>query len=398
MLRNREVLFLFLALFVLLTLPTSAQQKKSKEQLEVEKRENIKRIEEAEKILKETEEKKEATMGQLNAINQQIRSREALIRTIQGEIRWYNEKITEDEQIIESLQQDLVNLKEEYAAMVYASYKANQTQNRLTFLFSASSFNQMLIRLQYFEQYDEARRFQAQQITKVEMILEAEIDSYEKTRSEKQLLLADELKERNQLNTLIVKQQNVVANLQVREEELREELESRRRAVAEISTLIARIIEEETKAAEIANASAAITALSSSFEGNKRRLPWPVAEGFISSGFGKQSHPVYKKVLIDNRGVYIQTGSSEDIRAVFNGKVSIVASIPGMNNAVIIQHGDYRTVYANLSEVFVTKGQEIAVNDPIGKVFTNGEGLSELYFEVWRKNTTLNPQQWLSKR
>ena len=282
--------------------------------------------------------------------------------------------------------------------MVYASYKASQSRDKLTFLFSVASFNQMLLRLQYFEQYQDARRFQAAQILKVEESLQNEVTTYEVARGQKEDLIQDEIDEKNKLSVLIAKQQNIDANLKIREGELKFELENRRKAVAEISNLITRIIAEEAASATAFASTAALAELSTSFEGNNQRLPWPVSRGFISSGFGKHNHPVFNKVLIDNKGVYIQTSSSEEIKAVFGGRVSIVASIPGMNKAVIVQHGDYRTVYANLDEVFVSKNQEIQVNDAIGTVYTDNDGLSELYFEVWKKNVTLNPQQWLSKR
>jgi len=273
------------------------------EQLEEEKKENLKRIGEAEKILGETEKKKDASIGQLNAISQQIKSRESLIITIRNEVSWYDLKIEEDLRLIEALREDLDNLKKEYAAMVYASYKASQSRDKLTFLFSAASFNQMLLRLQYFEQYQDARRFQAAQILKVEESLQNEVTTYEVARGQKEDLIQDEIDEKNKLSALIAKQQNIVANLKIREGELQLELDNRRKAVAEISNLITRIIAEEAASATAFASTAALAELSTSFEGNKQRLPWPVSRGFISSGFGKQNHPVYKKVLIDNKGI-----------------------------------------------------------------------------------------------
>ena len=384
-----------LTLSILISSGAFAQ--KNKTQLEKEKKEHALHILEAEKILKTTEKKKRATLGQLNAINQQIKSREALIDSIREEIDWYNRKILDDEQIIEALDADPDRLRKEYAVMVYAGYKTSQNQDKLTFLFSSDSFNQFLMRLKYYEQYGKSRRYQAGQIMKVEEILRAEISGFEDTKTEKEALLTEEVNERNKLGKLKKKQKILIANLTKKEKELKKELASRKKAVKELNTLIDKMIREEIAAKTTAETTAS-TAMSASFAGNRQKLPWPVNEGFISSGFGKHNHPVYKKLIIDNKGVYIQTNPEEKIMAVFNGKVSAIVTIPGMNKAVIIQHGEYRTVYANLKSVSVEMNQQIKINDKIGQVYTKNDGDSELFFQIWKNTSILNPQQWLTIR
>lgn len=392
---SKFVNIITLTLSILISSGAFAQ--KNKAQLEKEKKEHAIRILEAEKILKSTEKKKRATVGQLNAINQQIKSREALIGTIREEINWYNRKILDDEQIIEALNADLESLRQEYAVMVYAGYKASQNQDKLTFLFSSDSFNKFLMRLKYYEQYGKSRRYQASQIVKVEDILRIEISGFEHTKTEKEALLAEEIKERNKLGELKKKQKVLVTSLTIKEKELKKELASRKKAVTELNALIDKMIREEIAAKTAAETTASM-AISDSFAGNRQRLPWPVNEGFISSGFGKHNHPVYKKLIIDNKGVYIQTKPEEKITAVFDGKVSAIVTIPGMNKAVIIQHGEYRTVYANLKSVSVEMNQLVRINDQIGKVYTKNDGDSELFFQIWKNTSILNPLQWLSKR
>ncbi|MCH7512873.1 MAG: peptidoglycan DD-metalloendopeptidase family protein [Bacteroidetes bacterium] len=392
---SKFVNIITLTLSILISSGAFAQ--KNKAQLEKEKKEHAIRILEAEKILKSTEKKKRATVGQLNAINQQIKSREALIGTIREEINWYNRKILDDEQIIEALNADLESLRQEYAVMVYAGYKASQNQDKLTFLFSSDSFNKFLMRLKYYEQYGKSRRYQASQIVKVEDILRIEISGFEHTKTEKEALLAEEIIERNKLGELKKKQKVLVTSLTIKEKELKKELASRKKAVTELNALIDKMIREEIAAKTAAETTASM-AISDSFAGNRQRLPWPVNEGFISSGFGKHNHPVYKKLIIDNKGVYIQTKPEEKITAVFDGKVSAIVTIPGMNKAVIIQHGEYRTVYANLKSVSVEMNQLVRINDQIGKVYTKNDGDSELFFQIWKNTSILNPLQWLSKR
>ena len=138
--------------------------------------------------------------------------------------------------------------------------------------------------------------------------------------------------------------------------------------------------------------------LSNSFSGNMSRLPWPVAHGNISHHFGKQPHPVLKGVYVDNLGVDIQTLKNEPIRAVFQGKVITVASVPGMNNVVMIQHGDFFTVYAKLKNVHVKTGDEVKSKDVIGEVYTDKNDVSELQFQIWQNNVKHDPEKWLSPK
>lgn len=395
MLKSRFTYIYIIFALTCFSAPSLAQ--KSKENLEKEKNENLQRIQEAEKILQSTEKQKAATVGQLNALNEQIRSRQSLISSIREEITLYNLEIQDTESIIEALESDVENLKAEYAEMLYASYKASRNQDRLTFIFSSGSFNQFLMRLKYFEQYGESRRNQAKVILKVQESLQLEIVEYEHMRTEKATLLNDEVQEQNKLKSLRTRQGSLVSELAKKEKELNRELANRKAAVSEINGLIDRIIAEEL-AARTAASNAEIIEKSSTFADNRSKLPWPVKEGFISMGFGRQQHPVLKLVEVDNKGVYIQTQPKQEIKAVFDGKVSIVATIPGMNKAVIVQHGDFRTVYANLKNVYVVRNQEIKLNDPIGEIYTDNDGLAELYFELWQKNETLNPQRWLSKK
>jgi len=138
--------------------------------------------------------------------------------------------------------------------------------------------------------------------------------------------------------------------------------------------------------------------LSSSFAGNRGRLPWPVGRGFISQRFGRHPHPVLRHVTVENRGVDIQTGAGEPVRACFDGKVLTIATIAGMNTIVMIQHGDFFTVYAKLRSVSVREGQRVSAREVIGAVATDGEGTSEVQFQVWHNSANLNPESWLGHR
>ncbi len=398
---------LFFSLFITLTFPFDAQAQKSKSQLQKEKQQNLEKIKETEKILTETGEQKKNSIGELVALNQRILQQESLIKSIQGEVSLLDYDISENNQIIDALERDLEKLKEEYSSMLFSAQKASGKVDKLTFLFSARSFDQLMMRLKYMEQYGKARQDQAVAIEKVQSLLKEQVRITEVKRGEKNNLLKDELKENMQLTGLKQKQRTLVRSLEKQEKQLRKDLEATRKAVAELDDLIAKIIKEELERAarearererenkknnrEVADAA---VALSASFEDNRNKFPWPVS-GFVSQKFGRQQHPVLKGIVIQNDGVNIQTKQGEDVRSVFNGEVSAVAFTPGIGSTVIIKHGEYFTVYTGLKEISVKKGQRITTNQEIGKVLSNSEGISELRFQIRKNFDALDPQEWL---
>jgi murein hydrolase activator len=204
------------------------------------------------------------------------------------------------------------------------------------------------------------------------------------------------LKENDNLSSLKKKQSTVVKSLQKEEKKLRKDLEESKKAIAALDRLIEDIIREERE--RVARASGKSkehdVALSSSFEHNKNKFPWP-SSGFISQKFGRQPHPALKGIIVHNNGVNIQTREDEKVKCIFDGEVSRVAFIQTMGNTVIIKHGEYLTVYAGLKEVFVRTGQKVTTNQEIGKVFSNSDGVSELKFQIFRNSTPLDPQIWL---
>ncbi len=391
---NKRLSGAFFLLFIMAGLVSYGQ--KSREQLEQEKQANLKKIEQAEKILAETAGKKQNTIGQLNALNQRIKAQEDLIQGIRNEINLLNDEIEENNMIIESLEEDIASLKEEYGAMIYATYKANKGFNKLTFLFSAESFNQFLMRLQYMEQYGDVRKKQTEQIQRVQETLAGQVLVIETKMSEKNMLLGEQLAENRRLADLKNNQGQIVSSLQKREKDIRRELEDSKKAVARLDKMINDIIRAEIERARRAESATveATARLSSDFASNKTKLPWPVT-GFVVQKFGKQQHPVFKNVIIDSHSITIQTKQAEKVKTVFNGEITRVAFVPLLGNTVIINHGDYFSVYAGLKEVYVKSGQKVTTNQEIGSILTNKDGVSELKFEIRKSANALDPQQWL---
>lgn len=383
---------LCLLVFVIFSVSVSAQ--KTKSQLQKEKQQNLEKIKEVEKIIDETTTKKTNTLGELNALNARIGEQEKLVKSIKGEVGILDSEISENNDIIGTLQADLKKLKKEYASMLYAAQKANNSTTRLTFLFSSESFDQLIMRLRYMKQYGETRKLQAEQITKVQEELEGQVQEIKTRREEKTKLLNDEVAAATSLTKLRQKQNSLVKNLERQEKKLRKDLEETKKAVARLDKLIEDLIKEEMERALRANKGEVAT-LSNSFEENKSKFMWPVSSGFVSQKFGRQQHPVLKGIVLQNNGVNIQTQENEKVKTIFEGEVRRVAFIQGLGSTVIIKHGEYLTVYAGLKDVFVRSGQKVSTNQEIGKVFSNAEGVSELRFQIFKNTTALDPQGWL---
>ncbi|WP_109832844.1 murein hydrolase activator EnvC family protein [Reichenbachiella versicolor] len=379
----------------------SLAAQKSKNQLEKEKLENQKKISEAQKILKETETEKRATLGQLKALNQQIKIRKDLISAINEEIQLMDGEIGDLTIVTDAMESDLQALKEEYAEMIYDAYKSQNSYDQLTFLFSSETFNQLFRRLKYLEQYSNARERQVEQIEMVRDALNLQKDDLLIKKEEQAKLLRSKIKENKSLLTLKSKQSQVVQELGQREKELKKELAKRQDAIKRLDKLLADIVRKEIEKSNNGKVSDAIVLsvdgakLSALFESSKNKITWPVASGFVSEKFGKHPHPVLKGIMVENQGVDIQTEKGANVKSVFEGKVARTAFVPGMNSVVIIQHGDYYTLYAKLKEVNVKKGQVVKKNQSVGTVYTNSEGISELQFQVWKNIERLDPEKWL---
>ena len=384
------------ALFFLLGFFVFGQ--KTKTQLEIEKKENLRKIAQAEKILKETENERNVTIGQLQALNQQIRARQALINGLRQEVSLLDTEINDLSIVVNALREDLRKLKEEYAAMIYSSYKANRGFNILTFLFSSETFNQLFQRLKYMEQYGEARKTQAEQIQVVAQELNDQRGEVQVKRDEQGVLLSQQIRESGKLAKSRKQVTSLIAQLEKKESQIRKEVVSRKKAIDRLDQTIATLVKRELEGNSTSSATlASSTELSRSFEEQKSRMQWPVVNGFISKKFGTQPHPVLKRIKTVNNGIDIQTNGNEKVRVVHDGEVKMVGYLQGMNNFVMVKHGSYYTVYSRLRNVNVSKGQVIAALDEIGEVFTDNQGVSEVHFEVWKNTEKLDPEQWLTE-
>jgi murein hydrolase activator len=399
---------LILCIFIvfLCSLSTSAQKKN---ELENKKKNLQKEIKMTENLLNETKQNKKLSLNQLVTLNKKIGMREELIRTINSEIRLVQKQIDETRDIIASLENDIESLKKEYAAMVYYAYKNRSSYQRLMFVFSSTDFNQAYRRLKYLQQYSDYRKKQAVMIQKTQKLLDDKIGKLENIKQDKQNLLKSEEKEKLILALEKKEQESTFSKLQEKEKDLMKALKEKEQEQKQLQLAIQRIIEEEMrkakeeakKAGKTAPAGLALTPeamkLSATFESNKSKLPWPVIEGIITSKYGEHPHPVLKGITIKNNGVDITTQKGSYVRAVFEGEVTGVASVPGYGKVLMIRHGEYLTVYSNLKELLVKKGDKISTKQNIGLVETDDNSKTEVHFEIWKGSNAMNPELWLFK-
>lgn len=393
--------FLICLMAALLVAAPTASIGQNKDDLEKQKSQIQKDIAYKNKLLQETKKNKQLSIGQLVLLNKQISSREQLIRTINREVRILDKQIEETNALIASMENDLKNLKEEYAKMIYYAYKNKSSYDKLMFIFSAKDFNQAYKRLKYYQQYSEYRKKQAEMIRQTQESLNQKVAALKVKKIEKESLLNQERAERNQLAEEKQEKQQLVNGLQGDEKKLKDEINKKKKEAAKLQKMIQKIIEEEiAKSKEKGKfvMTPEAKALSESFANNKAKLPWPVEKGVITGKYGVQAHPVLKGIQIQNNGIDISTTEGAAARAVFDGEVTKVMIIPGVGKVVMIRHGEYYSVYSNLKETFVQSGDKVTTKQMVGSVITDDQsGKTEVHFEIWKRQTTLNPSQWIYK-
>jgi septal ring factor EnvC (AmiA/AmiB activator) len=379
-------------------------------ELENKKKQTIAIIQETNKILEETRTKKKVTIGQLNAINSKIYAKSVLIEELENEIKLLDEEIDELNNVIFAMENDLSELKKEYAAMIYTSFKFSRKLDKSMFLLASSSFTQFSMRLKYLQHYSDSRKEQIKLIKQTKNQLLIQKRKLEEKKITKEKVFFELLNEKKELDLLKIEHKNIVKELTRQEKSLKTKLDEYKKSLAKLEILIADIVRKEIEESKrkanelkkkdpVTKNTITLTPeaklLSENFESNKSKLLWPVKYGFISQHFGKSTHPILKHVTVENLGIDIQTNKNEKVRSVFKGKVSAVASVPGMNQVIMIQHGDYFTVYAKLKNVLVKKGDEVETGQEIGEVFTDLDEVTELQFQIWKNNERLNPEEWI---
>lgn len=385
-----------------------SQDRKS---LEKKKKDLEKSISFTNSLLKETKINKAASLNQLTTLQHKIDFRKGLINTINKEIALLDSQIEENHEIISSLEEDIEELKLEYAAMINYSYKNRNSYDKLVFIFSAKDFNQAQKRLKYIQDYGDFRQKQADIIKHTKLLIDGKNQKLGNTREEKRFLLLSKERERTSLNEEKLEKNSLYNKLKNKETELRKELKNKQKEAKRLQKAIVDIIAEEVRRVrEAAKKSTGFvltpeeSKLSSNFKNNQGKLPWPVKRGIITGPFGEHNHPVLAGIKIYNNGIDISTNKGAIARSIFNGKVTGIILLPGVNKkAVIIRHGEYFSVYGNLKEVYVKKGDKISTKQDLGVIYSDSKQFkTEGHLEIWKitdaGSIKMDPEAWITKK
>ncbi len=402
----------------------SARLKNDKKKIETE-------IANTQKLLKQTEKNKNASLQQISVLRQQISNREALITTLNTEIFQLEEELALNIKLSQDLGKKLEYMKSDYSHVVYLAYKNRKLIDKVTFLLSADNFSQMFRRIKYYSVFANNVKRQVELIEKTQEEIKEKNEEIVQMKAEKLALLEGKELEIKKLEIDRTETTKKAQELKQKEKQLASTLQEKQKKRKELDIAIKNAIEAEIvaankkKAEEAAKAAKAKTnknantasgssgktpakneivltpdeqLVSNSFVNNKGKLPWPVAKGAKVGDFGSYPHPDVPSVMIENRGIDILVEPNTSVRAIFQGEVTGILDVMG-TKVLMIRHGEYLSVYQNLASVNVKKGDKVSTKQTIGTVAKSSTNNTyELHFEVWKNNVYLNPNQWLSGR
>tara|TARA_Y100000766_G_scaffold284862_1_gene305084 strand:+ start:21771 stop:23027 length:1257 start_codon:yes stop_codon:yes gene_type:complete len=410
-----SVIFIFFSFIIPSILFSQNNEKKN---LQDKKTKLQKEIKLTNSLLNKAKKQKTQSVTMLNTLNKQIQSRQEIIHTLNIEVNLAKTQIEKLKNEIQTTKQSLVKkrelldtLKSEYSLMIRDAYFNRNAYKKLAFVFSSQHYNQALKRLKYLQEYSLFRKNQVKEILVAEQQLN---DELLKLKQQKVLLLVAKNQkskslEESQTEVKVLadeksSQNTLLSSLKKKEKQLKKDLQSKKYLASQLEKQIRKFIEEEIRIAKAKSSGANIVLeltpeqqiISEKFTLNKGMLPWPVERGVIIERFGVQSHPVLKGIETFNNGVKITTEEGAEIRSIFDGQVSRIIDIPGAGKAVIVSHGDYFTVYSNLLEVSVKRGETVLLKEKLGTVITKNtekETITEL--QIWKGSEKMDPSSWL---
>lgn len=394
---------LFIGLFFTLI---GASQAQTKWQLEKKRKQIRQEMKQAQKLLLKSQQEEEALLSELDDLNKIISMRTELINTVKKEELELSNEIENNKKEINRLEKSLNSLKEEYAQMIVQSYKTKTKQSHLMFLLSSESFAQAYKRLQYLKQISSYRKLQGEEIKHTQVELTALTDSLTLQQDEKVLLIALHNKEQDSIRKEKNSQIRLVEKVKEKEQKYIAEIKAKQREEAlidkQIQKLIASAIAKSKKKRSSKSSGFSMSPeeklVSADLEANKGKLPWPVKQYIVVRRYGKQKHPTMPGITIQSHGIRLATEANAKARSVFKGKVLAIQLQPGRKKMVLIQHGNYISVYKNLKNVTVKSGQAISTKQEIGTIHTDAiTGKTVLEFALWKNNSVQNPEPWISQ-
>lgn len=404
---HKPHIYIILSL-VLLCCSMGFSQSKKQLQLEEKRRELMQQIRQINTLLFEGKKEQKSAVSIVEDLSFKIKTRNNLIAVTNQQTNLLTRRITNNHEQVSKLRIKIKTLKDDYAQMILKSYKSRQNKNKLMFLLSSSNFQQAYKRLQYVKQYAEYQRLQADLIQQETARIEALNLKLVKQKKEKQNLVNQNRIAKAALNKELLEQQQLIAEIKQNLSKYTLQIRKKQSETEKIDRQIQAIIREAIAASNRkAGKSTTVKTfsltpeqkqLAANFTSNKGKLPWPVAKGVVKLRYGNNPSPIDPSLTIKSNGVRIATNTGEQVRAVFEGTVYAIMTPKNGNNTVMIRHGNYITVYKNLSKFYVSKGEKVSTKQLIGEVITNkASGDSILSFGIYKDSSTQNPSHWIYK-
>jgi murein hydrolase activator len=380
----------------------------SKKELENEQKKISIKIEKTNKNLESTVKSKQSTIKSLTEIKSKVDDSKKNMNDISFEIKASDKKIGQNNNLFDSLSNNLNQLNQQYFDIQRFAYFRKLSNNKWSYILSSANINTFLMRWRYLNQFDAFTKNKHAEITKLQEKLGNSNEFIEKVKEEKAKQLEAEKMKSAQFENEKLKKDELLKEMTTKEEILLAELRHQKVESEKVKRSIERMINEELVSARNRsnarkNSSSekerslddAEVKLGNDFGTNKKKLPWPVSSGNIVSKFGNQAHASLKGVVIENNGIDIKSKGGREVKAIFEGEVAGVTKISGNNYMVILRHGNYYSVYSNLESIFVSKNTKIKLQQAIGNISADENGISLLHFELWKDKSKLNPQNWL---
>lgn len=390
---TRALLVSLLLLFATgLTAQSVNEQTKRKQQIEEE-------IAFLDKQLATTKSKQQSSTKELNLIQKKITNRKKLLKELEIEIEYIDGQVVKREQEITDLNRNLASLKKSYADLIYHSYKNRDQNIWLMYILASKNVEQGYRRWSYIKNYSQAIKEMAGNIRSNTENVAKEQEELAKVRVNSVNVQAKKQQEYKKLSLEEVGAKRMITQLSKKESEVKQQLNTKRREVERLNREIERILAEAVKAKTSPEykESVADRALSDKFENNKGRLPWPVRKGAVIEQFGQHYHPVFKNIKLPfNNGVNIATDANADVFCVFDGVVKQILVMPGYNQCILVQHGDFFTFYTKLAKIAVKSGQKVSTGQVLGSL-SESEGSSVIHFQLWKGTEKQDPEQWISR-
>jgi septal ring factor EnvC (AmiA/AmiB activator) len=388
-----------LSIFFLILIIFCANAQSIKE-LESKRKKTEEELSTAAKLLGKTEQEKIQNINTLAILKSQIGLRNKLLNDIEQQVIFLEKEVEKNELLIAGLTNDLQKLKNEYAKLTRFAWRNRSHLNIILFIFASNDFNQAYRRIKFYQQFLKFREKQGKEILRTQKMIEEEVLIIKDNKLKLTKTKKDKEIEVKYLKTDEDKYKKSVTALQQKEKQIRKDLEERKKSIEALNKAISDLIAEEARKAAKEKAGtirdARYIKLSDGFAGNKGKLPWPIKSGIIIGEFGEHNHPVIKGLKVKNNGIDISTETGAKVMSIFEGEVKKIVPIPGANTAVIVRHGDYLSVYANLEKVSVKVGENVKLGQIIGEVYTDKvSGKAILNLQIWKESTIQNPMSWI---